>query len=173
MNRILVIDDLCGRHVAGNDGNHNRWSLCRQFRLRDITGDQPDELINGPENRAPAIAEAFFIRGQQPPLAQVGVHVRNDLDSIRQTVRSRWPLYMPGTPPWAMVLLDLNFIEGMVTAESHEENPGMPPSNPSAVDNLFGMDVLRMLTDEFKGLPVVILSGEDRSRVHVGFNKGG
>ena len=82
--RILVIDDLFGR-VVDNSSNPDRENLCAHFLLNDISDDestkQSSQLIVRP------IADAVFVRGQNPRSSTVGDFVENDLPSVLKVVR--------------------------------------------------------------------------------------
>jgi len=157
---VLIIDDVLGRQCP-NGTNNNRVDFCASFLLRDVTGDGQVGAL--------AIAEptaaAYFHRGQRPVKALRGDTVENDLDGILKTIESRWSNRASGVPPWSLVLLDLCFYTGQVTAESeNKRNPGMPEGckadeNPASY---FGLKVLEEMHKRFPALPVAILSARPR-----------
>jgi len=158
--RLLVIDDLFGRGVV--DGrNEDRTNLCGRFLLRDVTGDD----ASSQRVREP-IAEAVFIRGQRPVAASIGDKVENDLEGSLELVRQGWEVAAL-RPRWALVLLDLCFYTGKVTATSGKESPGMPKGRPGDDDpsEYFGLALLRELHRRWPELPVVILSSKERDEV--------
>lgn len=162
--RLLVIDDLFGR-VLADRRNEERASLCAQLLLADISddggGSRSSQVVHRP------LAEAVFYRGQGPACAVLGDTVENDLDGCMRVIRSGWASRGDGQPHWAMLLLDLCFYTGPVTAESSRELPGMPEGRPG--DDLpsgyFGLQILRAVREEFPDLPVVVLSSKPRDAV--------
>ncbi len=160
--RLLVIDDLFGRRVS--DGrNRERADLCAQLLLRDVTDDESARAA--PSVRDP-VAEAVFIRGQTPAEARVGDIVENDLEGTLTSIRNGWA---PGQAEdrWALVLLDLCFKTGRVTAASHASAPGVAEgrTGDDEPSRYFGLRLLEQITDGFPDLPVVILSGQERRDV--------
>jgi DNA-binding NtrC family response regulator len=166
--RVLIIDDLYGRRVAGGV-NKDRLHLCGQFLLRDVTGDQPETLlvIDHP------VAEAVFLRGQQPMQAVPGDVVENDLEGVVEFIRQGWRT--PGGPQWSLVLLDLCFHTGPVTAKSHAAKPGMPEGrdDDDTASGYFGLSLLRALHAVLPELPIVILSSQSREEVSLEFSQHG
>src|SRR5688572_1521924 len=171
--RILVIDDLFGRQVAGGR-NEQRSNLCGQFLLRDITGDEHGK--GSAQRITKPIAAAVFCRGQRPACAVPGTFVENDVDSVLDVVRSGWRTAGEANHPrWAMVLLDLCFYTGLVTAASNSRQPGMPEGRPGddEPDKYFGLVLLEQIGRRFRDLPVVILSSKSRDEVSRRFTELG
>lgn len=170
--RILVIDDLFGRTLP-NSRNFERGSLCRKFRLEDVTGDE-SETRSAPRIADP-VAQAVFARGQQPTCSGIGDIVENDLAGTLDLIRSGWTGLQPGQLGWAMLLLDLCFYTGQVTPESDQRVAGMPEGrlgdeNPG---QYFGLRLLEAIHNEFPELPVVILSSKERDAVSREFSANG
>lgn len=169
--RILVIDDLFGRSHRDRP-NEERANLCGQYLLEDVSegsrGDQQRIIVK------PA-AQAVFHRGQTPACAEVGDVVENDLPGILNVIRKGWSERPAGTPPWAMILLDLCFYTGRVTEASSRVSPGMPEGRPGDDDprSYFGLRVLDTIQSEFPDLPVVILSSKSRDEVSREFSTRG
>lgn len=169
--RILVIDDMFGRQIAGRP-NRDRASLCAMYGLRDVTGDgayPADEEVVAP------IGEVVFFRGQSPARAIVGDIVENDLDATLEFVRRGWQPGAVANPPWALVLLDLCFYTGDVTVASDRDAPGMPRGRAAddSPDQYFGLRVLERLHAEWPDLPVIILSSKQRDDVSRTFTAHG
>lgn len=159
--RILVIDDLLGRQLPAGR-NPQRMAFCAAFLLEDVTGDhQVDARIPDP------VAQAYFCRGQKPVCSAAGDVVENDLKGIIEIVQKGWSKREPGQPPWCLVLVDLCFKTGRVTVDSNAKVPGMPEGKPhdDRPSNYFGLDVLKMLREQFPQLPVAILSTRPRGPV--------
>jgi DNA-binding NtrC family response regulator len=155
--RILIIDDLYGRALAGRP-NPERKSLCGKYLLEDVT---PGPLGSASTARVKhPVARAVFHRGQLPLCASEGDHVRNDLDSVIQIVRGGWIRAADVRDDWALVLLDLEFKTGIVTAMSNDETEGMPLGEPedSQSPHYFGIRILEALHLQFPDLPVVVFS---------------
>lgn len=174
--RVLVVDDMFGRTIA--DRPHpDRSSFVKTFRVRDITGDG-SRLLRSAEVASP-VAEAFFSRGQQPGLARAGDVVENDLEGTLSIIRRSWTERVPGTPPWALVVLDMCFYTGRVTEASESSDhrgPGMPEgrSEDSDPDAYFGLKLLRAIRQEFgDNLPVIVLSSMDARRIEDAWVRGG
>jgi DNA-binding NtrC family response regulator len=74
-----------------------------------------------------------------------------------------------------MVLLDLSFFTGRVTAESNANLKGMPEGRPGDDDpsRYFGLQLLRAIRDRLPELPVVILSSKSRDDVSRELSTGG
>lgn len=171
--RILVIDDLFGRDVAGTV-NRERENLCGKFLLREesLSGQSISSRFEIP---AP-IARAVFCRGQIPNTSTVGEVVENDLSGSMETVRQGWSHAIErGKAPWSMVLLDLCFYTGKVTEESHRRTPGMPEGRIEDDDprKYFGLSLLDAIHKEFPELPVMILSSKPRGEVSLEFSRRG
>jgi len=167
--RILIIDDLFGRTLP--DGpNPERTHLCVQLGLRDVTGDGGASGAAGRNQ----VAEAVFCRGQRPATARVGDTVENDLAGTLEVVRQGWT--DPSlAQPWSLVLLDLCFYTGRVTAASDARTPGMPEGQPGDDDpaRYFGLQVLEEIHRECPQLPVLILSAMPREEVSREFTRRG
>lgn len=162
--RVLVIDDLFGRRTS-HQRNPERATLCGQLLLRDITDDQP--ALSRPQVIRQPLAEAVFFRGQKPLTAEVGDVIENDLEGCLRFVRTGWSERLSGVPPWALVLLDLCFYTGRVTAASSERFAGMPEGRPQddEPDSYFGLRILDAVRLEMPDLPVVILSSKPREPI--------
>jgi len=76
---------------------------------------------------------------------------------------------------WAMVLIDLCFYTGKVTAESDQVTPGMPEGAPGADDpsEYFGLRILQEIQRRAPELPVVVLSSKPREDVSLAFSAFG
>jgi two-component system response regulator GlrR len=163
--RLLVIDDLFGR-VLSDRRNDDRANLCGQYLLVDVTGDEP--RTNSMQRVMDPTAEVVFFRGQQPVCSRIGDTVENDLNGIIDVVRKGWidPL-SDGRKRWSLVLLDLCFYTGAVTATSDRRAAGMPEGRVADDDpeQYFGLRVLHALRTHFPDLPVVILSSKSRKEV--------
>ena len=160
---LLIIDDLYGREIASGS-NQDREQLCGRFLLRDVTGVPSDQ--RAAKVRKP-IAEAVFFRGQKPTCAAIGDIVENDLEGCLQKVRDGWTGNAAESSRWALVLLDLCFYTGRVTAESDRDDQGIPEGRPDD-DNpsrYFGLTLLQALRREFPDLPVVMFSSMPRGDV--------
>lgn len=171
--RILVIDDLFGR-IHADRRNEERASLCGQYLLMDVTGDEVGKAA--PQGIIAPVAEALFFRGQRPLCSNVNDTVENDLESTLEFVRRGWTDCPLGQPPWSMVLLDLCFYTGRVTVDSSRRRGLGMPEGRSADDDpghYFGMEILRALHMNFPDLPVVMLSSMPRDEVSRDFTEHG
>ena len=173
--KILVIDDFYGRSVPG--GNDDRRALCINFALNDISPDaHPDRPAITP------VADAVFIRGQTPAEAKIGDTVENDLPGLFEKILGGWDenRLAPGELPWSMILLDMCFYTGTVTAESERTSgKGMPQgrTGPDAFEadddprHYFGLKILRYLNEKAKerpdlvDLPIIVLSSMSREEL--------
>ncbi len=172
MPRVLVVDDLFGR-THSDARNEERANLCAQYLLKDITGD---EIGKGSEQRVlNPVAEAVFFRGQRPLCSRVGDRVENDLEAVLRLVGDGW--ISPGRDEqlWSMLLLDLCFYTGVVTASSNRRMRGMPEGTDedASPQHYFGLKILRAIHREFPELPVVILSSKPREDVNREFSANG
>ena len=100
---ILVIDDLFGRSVARGI-NFQRRSLCAQYLISDLTGDENAET--GQLTIPHPLATVTFCRGQIPACAEVGDIVRNDLDGTLELI-ARLSSFGEDESPLSLILLDL------------------------------------------------------------------
>lgn len=178
--RILVIDDLFGRTVAGAV-NEDRENLCASFLLKDVTnndGSRSRQRIKQP------IAQAVFCRGQQPECASVGDTVENDLNGTMDVIRRGWVGGGDSFNHWSLVLIDLCFYTGKVTGNlssavagdtGKRAEPGMPEGRAEDIvaAQFFGLKLLRAIHTEFPDLPVVILSSQERGKVSEEFSAHG
>jgi DNA-binding NtrC family response regulator len=171
--RILIIDDLFGRTCTG-PLNPQRADLCAALRLLDVTND------HGPSTAPPTypepLAQVQFCRGQAPARARVGATVVNDLAGTLEVVRRGWNGIGAGlSGPWSLVLVDLCFTTGLVTAESTHLLEGMPEGQIADDDpsQYFGLGVVAALRREFPQLPVLILSSRPRHEVSYQFAESG
>ncbi|MCG3146263.1 MAG: Anaerobic nitric oxide reductase transcription regulator NorR [Gammaproteobacteria bacterium] len=157
---ILIIDDLYGRSHADRR-NRDRVSLCINYHLIDVTGDEAGNnttIINEP------IAQAVFHRGQKPRISRVGDVVKNDLDGVMEVIRKGWD---DPHNPWAMVVLDLCFLTGRVTAESNAKQLGMPEggNGDEIPDQFFGLQIMKAIGREFPDLPFIVLSNRSGEEI--------
>lgn len=170
--RLLIIDDLFGRSLPDRR-NEERANLCGQFLIEDVTGD---EIGKGSAQRIKRpVAQAVFYRGQSPSCATVGDVVENDVEGALRVIGAGWSEWMPDRPRWAMVLLDLCFYTGPVSAESHRRTAGMPEGRPGDNDpaKYFGIRLLQAIQERYHDLPVVILSSQPRGQVSLEFSQYG
>lgn len=166
--RVLVIDDQFGR-VERTNYNADRRGLCRRAGLLDVTQDH-DSGLDPVQDRGSVFAEVVFFRGQKPIQAKPGDLVENDLAGCIEAVRRGWTARPVGTAPWAVVIVDLCFYTGEVTAKSEaRDGEGMPVGRDSDHDTkgYFGFEVIRALRKEFADLPVIVLSSMAREDVEV------
>jgi len=170
--RILIIDDLSGRTITDRS-NQDRANLCGQFLLEDVTGDE-----HGRESRQTIkkpIAQAVFLRGQQPRCAVVGDTVENDLEGTLQFIEQGWTTGQDAGRRWSMVLLDLCFYTGAITTRSDNQTPGQPEGRTldDTPDGYFGLQLLRAIHAQLPNLPVVLLSSKPRDAVSHEFSTYG
>jgi DNA-binding NtrC family response regulator len=172
MPRVLIVDDLFGR-THSDARNEERANLCAQYLLRDVTGD---EIGKGAGQRVlNPVAEAIFFRGQRPLCAHVGDRVENDLEAVLRLVGDGWTSPGHAEHQWSMLLLDLCFYSGVVTASSDRRLRGMPEGTDedASPQHYFGLKILRAIHREFPELPVVILSSKPREDVNREFSANG
>jgi len=145
--------------------------MCSTFSLLDVTPLTSRGSADGVRIASP-VAEAVFARGQTPVRATPGDVVENDLDGAIATVSDGWNVRVR---PWSLVILDLCFLTGTVTPESHTLRPGVPPGRPSdrQTDNYFGLRILREIQRRFPDLPVAIISGHNKDEVSREYTKAG
>ena len=156
--QVLVVDDLFGREIDGFQ-NEERALFCLNLHLADVTeGKQED----GASDIMTPIAEAYFHRGQKPVHSSVGDVVENDLESVLDIVRRGRE-----GQPWALVLLDLQFLTGTVTRESDSDNRGVPAGceQDQDPDSYFGLEILRAIGERYPDMPVIILSATPQEEV--------
>lgn len=170
--RLLVIDDLFGRSVAGGR-NTDRENLCANFLWVDVSGDLAARASC--QEVVTPVAEAVFCRAQAPSCARVGDTVESDLEAALETVRNGWHRGKASELSWSMVLLDLCFYTGQVTEESNRQSPGMPRGRPKDDDpgSYFGLTLLDAIHREFPELPIFILSSKPREAVSLEFSRRG
>ena len=169
---VLVIDDFFGR-ILPEDYHRDRLVLCEKFRLMDVSeGHRADIAFAKGET---PIAKAVFYRGQLPLEAGIGDVIENDLEGCLEIVRRGWIGDDGRKHPWALVLLDLCFYTGLVTARSHQRAPGMPEGRPADDDprRYFGLEALQAIHSHEPALPVVILSSKSREEVSIEFSQRG
>lgn len=166
--RILIIDDFFGRTHAERR-NTERSNLCGTFRLEDITGDEAGK--GQPRKLGAPVAQAFFYRGQSPLDSEIGDTVENDLEGTLKVIEDGW--IKP--PYWSLVLLDLCFYTGKVTAESDRNTLGMPEGRTGDDDprHYFGLTILSAIKERFPNLPVVILSSKPEEEVGLDYTRLG
>jgi len=150
--RILIIDDQFGRDLLGNGlrsavGEEvfalyqaDRDNLCRNFGLAHAEEYAP---------RHDATAVATFCPAQRWDEARQ--EIVNDVDQAIAAVRQGWPA--PDGSRWSLVLLDLRFTFGTVSASGDPERASM-----------FGFeDLLPQLRAAFgPDLPIIVLSSSNR-----------
>jgi DNA-binding NtrC family response regulator len=122
------------------------------------------------------MAEAVFYRAQTPLEADVGATVENDLAGAAEFVRQGWDGALAGDQGrWAMLLLDLCFYTGAVTAESHRRAPGMPEGHARDEDpsSYFGLTLLDTIHRKCPELPIFIFSSKPRNEVSLEFSQRG
>jgi DNA-binding NtrC family response regulator len=166
--RIVVIDDLYGRVVAGQ-ANPEREDFCLQFGVRDAGADE--SARNSRQKVRQPIAEAVFLRGQTPAAAGTGAVVENDIEGTLAAVSKG-----AEKGAWALALVDLSFSTGHVTTRSEERlAPGMPEgrAGDDEAGSYFGLKLISALRERFPDLPVVILSGRERGPVSREFSELG
>ncbi len=154
--RILIVDDQLGGTRAKRR-NTLREDFCYDLGLQDITGDVETENTKDP------IADAVFCRGQVLKSREI----QNSLENVVETVRKGWD-----TPPrWALLLLDLQFIEGPIDESSEPEEKLENGSYAS----YFGMEILEYLWGDsiLRDIPIVILSSMPRSHIEHRFAEHG
>ncbi len=160
--RILVIDDEFGRTVASGV-NRDRERICSALGLVDVTETRRDPA------RSPgdAVAEATFVRGQKPAKASIGDVVENDLEGVLAAIGGGWKGEDGTRQPWAMVLVDLAFCTGAVTAESDRDQPGMAEGRRTDLQpaDYFGLRILEAAREAHPRVPVAVLSSQERSPV--------
>lgn len=160
--RILVVDDLLGRghHECRNE---ERAVFCGQVLLKDVTGDEVGRKSHQVIKRP--VAEAVFVRGQVPRISTVDDVVENALAVTLESVLKGWG--REASPKWALILLDLCFYTGLVTARSNERAKGMPEGRLTDEDpqEYFGLRVLEAIHSRIPEVPVVIMSHRPRETV--------
>lgn len=167
--RILIIDDLLGRQVAGGY-NPERADFCSQFQVEDVTGD--GQMPAGFALKNP-VARVVFCKGQRPLCARAGDRVENDLDGVVNNIRSGWDARPRGEAPWALVLVDLSFATGTVSATGEVEGFSQGVSTDADSETYFGLTVLDTIASRFPGLPTVVLSGRNRAEVSLRLSEMG
>lgn len=169
---VLVIDDFFGR-VLPESYHRDRVSLCEKFRLADRSEGKRAQA-SFPEGEG-AMANAVFYRGQTPTHAGIGDVIENDLEGCIEIANRGYTDDAGNHRPWALILLDLCFYTGIVTASSNRRAPGMPEGRPADDDprRFFGLEALRAIHARFPDLPVVILSSKSREEVSVEFSNRG
>lgn len=172
--RLLIIDDLFGR-THENRRNEERANLCGQLLIEDVTGDESHLGRAAPRIKTP-VAQAVFLRGQNPARSHIGDTVENDLEGTMQFIQTGWDhAAVNGQPRWALVLLDLCFYTGAVTHESDRKAMGMPEGREADDDpnQYFGLRLLKAIHERLADLPVLILSSKPRSQVSREFTQFG
>jgi DNA-binding NtrC family response regulator len=162
--RVLIVDDLYGRRHPAHP-NRERESLCAQYLLADVTGDEV-EFGSSLRIKKP-VAEVVFFRGQSPAKATLGDVIENDVQSTLDVVRRGWFGGPDAHPPWSMILLDLCFYTGLITEKSNGRVEGMPEGRPDDEDptRYFGLTLLSEIGDRFPDLPIVVLSSQSQEEV--------
>jgi len=150
---VLIVDDVFGRTVSA--GNRDRANLCSTLHVNDVTPDS-DAATKAQKVTAP-VANAVFSRGQTPKSASQGDTVRNDPEGVLRLVKAG-PAG-DGSSPWALVLLDLSFSQGLVTAESETKGgSGIPRGEADDRNSHFGFQLLADIHASSADIPVVMLS---------------
>lgn len=171
---LLIIDDLYGRTLPDRR-NPDRARLCGNFLLRDVTGDEEGKSGDVSTIVEP-VADAYFFRGQSPSCSTPGDSVENDVDRTMNLIRKGWTNRSFEGRHWSMVLLDLCFYTGPVTPRSEAERGAGMPAGRAEDDtpaSYFGLTLLREISRQFPGLPVIILSSKNREDVSREFSAGG
>jgi DNA-binding NtrC family response regulator len=176
---VLVLDDLFGRNLA-EGRNGDRENLCAQFMWRDITGDS---AAKASQQRIPEpVADAVFFRAQLPVHAQIGDAVENDLPGALAHIRDYWQTPALGgglrhaqVRRASMLLVDLCFYTGSVTAESDLRAAGMPLGRQQDSDprTYFGLEILTEVRRAFPDLPIFALSSMPRQAVTLDLSRRG
>ncbi|MDA7951732.1 MAG: hypothetical protein MPJ24_09625, partial [Pirellulaceae bacterium] len=150
---ILIVDDLFGRYLPSGS-NEDRENLCINLKLRDVTDSFLPDTPVVPKDKVPnPVAEAVFIRGQEPACSSSGDTVCNDLNGVLDFIRKGW---REGDRRWSMVLLDLCFYTGKVTgylsndvagSTNEKAEAGMPEgqANDISPSRFFGLKILEAL----------------------------
>ena len=159
--RILIIDDQYGRSLKNGTQNDLRHTWRRTHGLLDETGDA-SATKSKPQGKT--IARAVFFSGQTPSPVGIGDEVSNDLPAILQTVRKGW--VCAPEDRWACVLVDLEFVTGIITEESSRDEDGAPSRSPigQAATEYFGLQIIEAIKTEYPDLPVVILSSNKQNQ---------
>ena len=176
--RVLIIDDLFGRHLP--DGtNEDRDNLCASFMLQDVTGEVvPGRRTVSKQKIKSPTAEAVFIRGQTPDCPGINDEIHNDLQGTLAVVDELWDgakhANKRGFKRLSLLLLDLCFYTGLVTGQlssavggsgSKKAEPGMPEGRADDIAKFFGLELLKAIHTRYPDLPIVILSSQDRDKV--------
>lgn len=157
--RILILDDLTGWSKA------DRELMCRNLALADVTDGQ------GIDDESKYLAQAVF----HPAQVRDGNAIRNDVGEALRVVRRGWG--ETAGQAWALVLLDLQFDEGIIS-----EGDLDPDENwPGRVDREFGLRILEALAKELPDpdipgrteVPVVALSASPREELEGKLNNLG
>ena len=150
--RILVIDDVYGRAVDGN--NPWREDFCTATGMQDITQD-----VEARQRKRP-VAEAYFISGQR---LVSGNKIENDLEGTLDVIRRGWE----APPRWSLLFLDLHFKTGFLkdngTAEGRRAD-----RDP---EQYFGLTILEKIWQDpaLRDVPVVITSSMSREPIEERF----
>ncbi len=142
---VLLIDDLCARSPL------ELQDLCDGYGLVPASTKELPASFMLPED---PVAMVEVISGQT--LVRQNT-LRNDDEATVAEVARGWPdpSVAAERPPWALVLLDINFISGKV-----DPRTGEPDGNVG--DSEYGFLILDRIHARFPGLPVAMISGEDR-----------
>ncbi|AMV35343.1 Regulatory protein LuxO [Pirellula sp. SH-Sr6A] len=159
--RILIIDDQYGRSLKDGTQNDLRHTWRRTHGLLDATGDAS---ASKSKPRGETVARAFFFSGQSPSPVGIGDEISNDLPAILQTVREGW--VCKPEDRWALVLVDMEFVTGIITEESSRDEAGAPSKSPigQAATEYFGLKIIEAIKTEYPDLPVVILSSNKQNQ---------
>lgn len=173
---VLVIDDLFGRTVRGGR-NVERENLCAQYLIRDASGDE--NARSSGQTVVKPIARACFMRGQHPVAAIPGDIVENDLAIAVATAGKGYGVVAADGAerfrPWALVLIDLCFYTGRVSAASHERQAGMPEGREGddQPQGYFGLRLLEALRVHFPEVPLIVFSSKPREDVNLRLSEAG
>lgn len=159
--RILIIDDQYGRSLRDGSNNDLRHSWRMTHGLLDVTGDTS---ATSTKPKMPAIARAVFISGQTPSPVGIGDIISNDLPGILESVRNGWECAPQSR--WACVLVDLEFVIGLVTEKSSQDEAGAPEGGGQrqAANEYFGLKIIEAIKSQYPELPVVILSSNKKNQ---------
>lgn len=138
---ILVIDDLFGASLR------DRHSLCKAYRLQDVSGDDPSTIGTDGE----PLARAIFSSGQD----RLPARLVNSVERVLRDVAAGWP--GQDGERWALCLLDLRFVSGPLDRDGAAAG--------ADGDDEFGLVILKALQYAYRQLPVVIMSSRERSEV--------
>lgn len=162
--RILIIDDQYGRSLRNEQSNDLRHSWRMTHGLVDVTGDA-SATSNKPKGQI--IARAVFHSGQTPASVGIGDTIQNDLEAAVEAVRKGWECNPKDR--WACVLVDLEFVTGVVSEASSQDEAGGPTQDVQSRSpaDYFGLELIDAIKTKFPDLPVVILSSNKKDQAAI------